>query len=200
MIEICKRRNWRKKNRHNGTTMINMFQSDKVSVGNYTYGKLTVFSDNEKEHLFIGHFCSIAPGVTFVLEHPTNHISTFPFKVKALKSEKREAVSKGNIVVEDDVWIGTNATILSGVHIGQGAIIAAGSVVTKDVEPYAIVGGVPAKTIKYRFEPEMIEQLLKIDYSKLDYNLILEHQGELYCNLEDVDQLDWLPKKENSGF
>ena len=123
------------------------------------------------------------------------NISTFPFKV-SFSLEEYEATSKGNIVIDDDVWIGYGATILSGVHIGQGAVIAAGAVVTKDVPPYAIVGGVPAKVIKYRFPQEMIEALLKIDYSKLDKNMISAHIDELYQELTDLQQLDWLPRKE----
>lgn len=91
--------------------------------------------------------------------------------------------------------------ILSGVHIGQGAVVAAGAVVTKDVPPYAIVGGVPAKVIKYRFSPEVIEQLLKLDYSKLTDDMIRERIDELYTSLEgksleEVEKLlEWFPKK-----
>ena len=112
-------------------------------------------------------------------------------------NEKQEGVSKGNIIVDDDVWIGFRSTILSGVHIGQGAIVAAGSVVTKDVPPYAIVGGVPAKVIKYRFSPEMITELLRVDYSQLTEELVKEHIEDLYKDLEDKGQLQWLPKKKN---
>ena len=106
-----------------------------------------------------------------------------------------EGKSKGNIYVDDDVWIGYGAIILSGVHIGQGAVIAAGAVVTVDIPPYAIVGGVPAKVLKYRFESDMIEELLKIDYSKLDKEMIEEHIDDLYIELKNPKQLDWLPKR-----
>lgn len=84
---------------------------------------------------------------------------------------------------------------MSGVHIGQGAVVATGVVVTKDVPPYAIVGGVPAKVIKYRFEPEMIEELLKVDYSKLTKKDIEKHIDDLYVELKNLSQLDWMPKK-----
>ncbi|NLK24601.1 MAG: CatB-related O-acetyltransferase [Clostridiales bacterium] len=106
-----------------------------------------------------------------------------------------DAISKGDIIVRDDVWIGQRAIILSNVNIGQGAVIAAGSVVTKDVPPYAIVGGVPAKVIKYRFSPEMIKELLKIDYSKLTDEMIKEHINDFYTELKDIKQLEWVPKR-----
>ena len=83
---------------------------------------------------------------------------------------------------------------MSGVHIGQGAVIAAGSVVTKDIPPYAIVGGVPAKIIKYRFSSDMITELLKIDYRKLTEDAIRQHINDLYVELKDINQLNWLPK------
>lgn len=188
---------WREYNQNNSTTCANEFDPRNVEVGNYTYGELTVLNFGENEKLKIGSFCSIASGVVFSLnaDHFTNHISTFPFKVKVLNEQIKEAASKGDIIVDDDVWIGQNAIILSGVHIGQGSVIAAGAVVSKDVPAYAIVGGVPAKVIKYRYEPGMIDELLKLDYSKLTKEMIEEHVGELYQELTDVKQLEWMPRK-----
>lgn len=103
--------------------------------------------------LYNGNFVSIAQNVIFMLnsEHYTNHISTYPFKVKYILAENEEAISKGDNIIEDDVWIGYGVIIMSGIKIGKGTIIGAGSFVTKDVPPYSIVVGVPAKILKYRF-------------------------------------------------
>ena len=145
-------RKWNRRNRHNFTHAKNLFDIDKVSVGIATYGELNVLTYNNENVLRIGNYCSIGPNVWFVVsaDHRLDCISTYPFRNKFYEREFLEAISKGDIIVEDDVWIGCNVTILSGVHIGQGAVIAAGAVVNKDVPDYAIVGGVPAKVLKYR--------------------------------------------------
>ena len=187
---------WRKRNTHNGTTAVNQFLPDNVTVGRHTYGSLLVLTDNRQARLRIGDFCSIAPDVIFIpcSDHYTNHVSTFPFKVK-IAGEQFEAISKGDIVVCSDVWIGARATILSGVTIGQGAIVSAGSVVTRDVPPYAIVGGVPARVIKYRFDEETIKKLQKLDFSKFDEKTIRQHMDDLYTPVTDGTDLSWLPQK-----
>lgn len=197
-MRTCRvKRLWRKKNKHNFTHMKNIFDTDKVQVGNYTYGELFILDHGNQSKMRIGHFCSIAPGVTFVLnsDHYTNHISTYPFKVLITKTQAQEAISKGDIIIGDDVWIGCNATIMSGVTIGQGAVVAAGAVVTKDVPPYAIVGGVPAKVIKYRFKSPLIEEMVKIDYSKMIQQQIEEHIDTLYVMVKDSAMFDWMPKR-----
>ena len=188
---------WKKKNKHNYTRLAQPTDINKISVGNYTYGPLRVLNNSEKYWLKVGHFCSIAQNVTFSVcsDHPIDRISTYPFKVVCMGCQRYEAVSKGDIVVEDDVWIGHGATILSGVRIGQGAVVAAGAVVTKDVPPYAIVGGVPANIIKYRFPPHIIEALLEVDYGKLTKEMVREHVDDLYMELTDVEQLKWIPQK-----
>lgn len=189
---------WRRRNKHNFTMAKNCFNAQSVEVGNGTYGELYVrHFGNQDEKLQIGNFCSIAPDCVFVLggEHYYKNLSTYPFKVKN-GLLNNESICKGTIVVDDDVWIGFGVTILSGIHIGQGAIIAAGAVVTKDVPAYAIVGGIPAKIIKYRFENNLIEELIKIDYSKLDREMIERHIEDIYVDLVDTKQLAWLPKKK----
>ena len=188
---------WRARNPHNTTSLLSETPIECVHVGKGTYGGLNVLNFDGTTQLRIGNYCSIGPEVLFVpsADHYTDRISTFPFHAKCISTDALEGIGKGDIIVEDDVWIGCRVTVLSGVHIGQGAVVAAGSVVNKDVPPYAIVGGVPAKVIKYRFEPEMIEELMKIDYSKLDKDMIQSHADDLYQKLENKEQLAWLPKR-----
>lgn len=188
---------WKYHNCENFTSVVREFPPNTVEVGKRTYGRLLIYNDIKGRKLKLGSYCSVADEVTFLLgiDHRTMNISTYPFKQMLVDRYSFDAISKGDIVVDDDVWIGYRATIMSGVHIGQGAVVAAGAVVTKDVPPYAIVGGVPAKVIRYRFEPEIVEELLKIDYSRLTDEMIKEHIDELYTNLEDVEQLEWMPKK-----
>ena len=122
-----------------------------------------------REKLIIGKFCSIACGTKFLFNcanHTLKSLSTytFPLFYEEWELEKSNITTawdnKGNIVIGNDVWIGYEAVIMAGVHIGDGAIIAARAVVTKDVPSYTIVGGTPAKEIRKRFDAEVIEQLL----------------------------------------
>lgn len=187
------RRKYRKLNKHNYTQIMNICDLSKISVGKKTYGEINVFDwSPAATKLYIGSYCSIAPGVQFLLggEHTLKSMSTYPFKVKVF-GESREAGSKGDIIVKDDVWLGTNAIICSGVTIGQGTVVAAGAVVTKDVAPYAIVGGNPAKIIKYRFEEPLRKKLLEIDVASM-FDRFSEKDVELiYSNLtpEVLDSL-----------
>lgn len=183
---------WRRKNQHNLTTANNFFNSDLVFVGKASYGELNIIQFANINCLEIGNFVSIAEKVTFLLdsEHYIDHFSTYPFKVKLLGIEREESFGKGNITVDDDVWIGYGSTIMSGVHIGQGAIISARSVVTKDVPPYAIVGGVPARVIKYRFSREICETLIKIDFSKLTETFVSEHIEILYKKIDSKNDVE----------
>lgn len=189
---------WRKQNSHNRTRMLKVFNRELVSVGKYTYGGLRILNYDNKSNLRIGNFCSIAPNVVFLVsaDHRMECVSTFPF-LSNFTNQNYEAPSKGDIIVDDDVWVGYGSTIMSGVHIGQGAVIAAGAVVTKDVPPYAIVGGIPAKIIKYRFSLDMINELLKVDYSKLTDEMVKENIEVLYQELTDLKQLDWMPRKND---
>lgn len=133
--------------------------------------------------LKIGKFCSIACGAKFIFtsaNHTMSSLSTYPFPLFFEEwglpvSEVTSAWdNKGDIVIGNDVWIGYEAVILSGVHIGDGAIIGTRAVVTKDVEPYTIVGGVPAKPIRRRFDGETVEKLLKLRWWDLPPDVLGE--------------------------
>jgi acetyltransferase-like isoleucine patch superfamily enzyme len=186
------RKSWRKKNGHNETVPGTMFRINRVTVGKKTSGVLNVTDFSPLNiKLKIGSYCSISSGVQFLLggEHQIDSISTYPFKVKRF-GYKYEACSKGDIVVGDDVWIGTNAIICSGVQIGQGVIVAAGAVVTKAVPPYAVAGGNPAKVIKYRFSQDIIARLLSIDLIKLFDSFGRDDIGDIYLPLPESKLLD----------
>ncbi|HDR1486969.1 TPA: CatB-related O-acetyltransferase, partial [Pasteurella multocida] len=161
----------------------NLVRHPNIIVGDFTYyddaENVENFEKNVKYHfdflgdkLIIGKFCMIGSDVKFIMNganHQMNAISTYPFGIfgyewaKALP-EKAELSSKGDTVIGNDVWIGYNATIMPGVKIGDGAIIGTNSVVTKNVPPYAIVAGNPARVIRKRFSPEKIEQLLALKW------------------------------------
>lgn len=148
-------------------------------IGSYTYGLPNVLHWGEKSTLRVGKFCSIADDVTIFLggNHRVDWITTYPFGI--LKKDFPNASSitghpstKGDVVIGNDVWIGQGATIMSGVTIGDGAVIAAYSVITKNVNPYEIVGGNPAKHIRYRFSNEAIQKLLLIRWWDWDVEKI----------------------------
>ena len=135
----------------------------------------------------------IASDVKFIMNganHLTNAISTYPFAIfgngweKAM--EEKEYPQKGNIIIGNDVWIGYNATIMAGVTIGDGAIIATNATVVKDVAPYSIVGGNPATEIKKRFPPETIEKLLELKWWDWDIEKITSHIQTLTGNTIDT--------------
>lgn len=170
---------WIKRNKHNKTRMGNYFPLNVVSVGNWTYGKLIVhYFEGNNEELRIGNYVSIGPDVEFFLggEHHPKYISNYPFALYipgCNSKEKLDRSSKGPIIIDDDVWIGAHVLILSGVHIGQGAVIGAGSVVAKDIPPYAIF--INNEIVKYRFDEETVEKLLNINYSRIDGEFIVNH-------------------------
>lgn len=149
-----------------------------IIVGDFTYIADSEFESHVTHHydfigdkLIIGKFCQIAAGVEFVMNganHQMNAVSTFPFYTLEGWKMNPPAASdmpfKGDTIIGNDVWIGQNATILPGVHIGDGAIIGANSVVGSNVGPYAVVVGNPAETIRYRFDKDLTELLLKFKW------------------------------------
>jgi acetyltransferase-like isoleucine patch superfamily enzyme len=163
------------------------------SFGKYTYGRPRIYSWTENTKLEVGNFCSISENVIIYLggNHRIDWVTTFPFgHVKQGTFDNFDGtghpVSRGDVIIGNDVWISANVTILSGVTIGDGAVIANSSHVIKNVEPYSIVGGNPAKFIKYRFEPEQIAKLLEIKWWDWDDEKINENLP-LICN-ENINQ------------
>lgn len=161
--------------------------------GKYSYGKPNVHWANEHAKLRVGNFCSIAGNVNIYLggNHRTDWVTTYPFghinqSVFNTFNGVGHPATKGDVTIGNDVWIGCNATIMSGVTIGDGAVIANNSHVVKDVEPYTLVGGNPAKYVKHRFTPEQIEQLLKIRWWYWDDAKINEYVP-LLCD-ENINQ------------
>jgi virginiamycin A acetyltransferase len=184
---------WSRKNKHNRTLAGRVFPKDIVTVGNFSYGKLNVysFSNGLGEKLEIGNFVSIADNVSFLLggNHNLLRLTTFPINEMFLNIRYRDSISKGPIIIEDDVWIGFGSTILSGVRIGKGSVIAAGSVVVKDVEPYSVYGGNPAKLIKYRFDSSIIHELQALDLNEF-FSRINESNIQLVN--EEIQHIDKL--------
>ena len=170
----------------------NIITNPQISVGDYTYyddpedvynfekNVLYLFEFME-DKLIIGKFCQIATGVRFIMNgsnHAMSGFSTYPFKVfggEWSSKNPMQVVSKGDTVIGNDVWTGNSATIMPGIKIGDGAIIGANSLVTKDVEPYTIVGGNPAKEIRKRFDEETIRLLFALKWWDWDVQKITDN-------------------------
>ena len=182
-----------------------------ITVGDFTmYSDFvndpTLFENNNvlyhypinHDKLQIGKFCSIACGAKFLFNsanHTLSSLSTYPFPLffEEWGLEKKDVTNawdnKGDIVIGNDVWIGYEAVVLAGVTIGDGAIIGTRAVVTKNVPPYTIVGGVPAKPIKKRFSEETISALLEIQWWNWSKERIARNIGAIQCgNIEQLKQ------------
>lgn len=163
----------------------------KLTIGDGSYiNGMDLYCWSDQVQIEIGKYCSIADKVTFVLggEHDKDWVTTYPiidlWQLSEYYSVKKPRF-KGNIILGNDVWIANNVTVLSGVRIGDGAVVAAGSVVVKDVAPYAIVGGNPAKLIKYRFSHEIIEGLKMIKWWDWDRETILREMVPFITSPEE---------------
>lgn len=162
-------------------------------IGRYTY----ITTGCEISNCKIGRFCSVAGGVKIGLgKHPVDHVSTSPVfyssnnRLRSCFYEDSSVEEKSDVCIGNDVWIGTNAIIVNDVKIGDGAVIAAGAVVTKDVPPYSIVGGVPAKVIRSRFPEETVEKLLELKW----WNSDDEQLKKMAADFSDVEK--FLKSKE----
>jgi acetyltransferase-like isoleucine patch superfamily enzyme len=172
-----------------------------MSFGKYTYGTPAIFWENEYAKLVVGNFCSIADNVRIFLggNHRTEWVTTYPFghihtdTFNGYNGDGHPS-TKGNVLIGNDVWIGGNVTIMSGVTIGDGAVIANNSHVVKDVEPYSLIGGNPAKLIKYRFTQEQIDKLLEIKWWYWDDNKINKYTP-LLCN-KNIDEFIQMAEKD----
>ena len=178
-----------------------------VKIGKYTYGiqdsnvvwdsdAWTYKNEKIRPKLIVGKYCSIGANPRFFLggNHRYDWVTTYPFHVKMIHNYTFDSLddsiegyplSNGDIIIGNDVWFGENVTVMSGVRIGDGAVIGANSTVVSDIEPYSISGGHPAKHIKYRFSNEVIEKLLDIkwwDVEESKLNLLLP-----YMCVNDID-------------
>ena len=177
-----------------------------ISIGDYTYyddpdgaedfeAHVTYHYEFLGDRLVIGKFCAIARGITFIMNganHRMNSVTTYPFNIMGHGWEKctptlEDLPFKGDTVVGNDVWIGQDVTVMPGVHIGDGAIIAAESVVTRDIPPYHVAGGNPCRVIRKRFDDALIDYLLALKWWDWDAE-------KIFCNLEalcsgDLEQI-----------
>lgn len=172
----------------------NIIKNPNIIVGDYTYyddfENVENFEKNVKYHfdfigdkLIIGKFCMIASDVKFIMNganHKMDGITAYPFYIfgkdwASSAPESKDLPYKGDTIIENDVWIGHNVTIMPGVKIGNGAIISTNSTVIKNVEPYSIVGGNPAKEIKKRFSEDKINELLQLKWWDWEIEKITEN-------------------------
>lgn len=172
----------------------NIVRNPNIIVGDYTYyddfEDVENFEENVKYHfdfigdkLIIGKFCMIASGATFIMNganHKMDGITAYPFNIfgkewERITPEISDLPYKGDTIIGNDVWIGANVTIMPGIKVGDGTIIATNTTVTKDVEPYAIVGGNPAKELKKRFSDEKIKELMELKWWDWDVKKITEN-------------------------
>ncbi len=176
-----------------GINIFGVLVDGKIEIGDFTsiWGpNVELFAGYGK--IKIGKFCSIARNVTiYNFNHILNRPSTFFFNKRFFTgNQDDDIISKGDVEIGNDVWIGANSVILSGVKVGNGAVIAAGSIVSKDVPPYAVVGGNPAIVLKFRFSDEVIDKLLELKWWDWAYEKILANQSFFNKDVVECKFLD----------
>ncbi len=161
----------------------------RYQIGEHTYGKPEIIHWGEEANLKIGKFCSISRHVVVFLgsEHRTDWVSTYPLPElwDSAKTIPGHPATKGDVIIGNDVWIGYNVTIVSGVKIGDGAVIGTGAVVAKDIPPYGVAVGNPARVVRYRFDEKTIEKLLKIKWWDWPDEKVAEHAHLICSSLVD---------------
>lgn len=172
------------------------------SVGDFTYGHLNINGNGE---LKVGKFCSIAPDVLILLEgHRLDWVSMYPFLDYDMSTNWSNArllsnnhiVRKGPVIIGNDVWLGTGATILGNVKIGDGAVVCARSLVVRNIKPYSVYGGIPAKFMYYRFNAEIIEILKKLKWWDWPYEKINKYI-HILCEKPNLEVLKKLLEENN---
>jgi chloramphenicol O-acetyltransferase type B len=172
----------------------------RTQLANVSIGRCTYLAGARCGNATIGSFCSIGPDAIIggMGHHPTHWLSTHPVFYSSFRqagltfSERSQFEELRRTTLGNDIWIGARAVVLDGVQIGHGAIVAAGAVVTKDVPPYAIVGGVPAKVLRYRFPQEVVELLLKWQWWNLPLDILQQLAPEF------VNRDEWTPEEIRS--
>lgn len=177
----------------NDVTKSGILGKSPISVGRFTYGfeNISIKQWNEGASLNIGAFCSIAMNTTIFLggNHRTDWITTYPFGHIFQGELGGDNIighpsTNGDVKIGNDVWIGSGVTIMSGITIGDGAVLSANSCVVKDVLPYQIVGGNPSKLIRYRFDDNIIQLLLRLKWWDLPLAIIKDISSTL-CSRPD---------------
>ena len=163
-----------------------------TECGKYSYGNPTIHRWGNKSKIYFGNFCSLGPNIDIFMgaDHRFDYVTTSPLGSESFNNafpnaHKDFLLERGDLIIGHDVWIGANTKIFSGIEIGSGAIIGAGSVIRKNVEPYSIVYGNPAKEVSKRFDAQTIEKLLKIKWWFLDESKINLLSNSLLSN--DID-------------
>ena len=163
-----------------------------IEVGDFSFcwGRFLIYPNPNSSKVIIKKFCSIADSVTFILNgnHHTDYATQYSrfYKLRFVNKFHDIVIKKGNIIVGNDVWIGYGATILEGVELGDGSVVAASSVITKNVPPYAIVAGNPAKVIRYRFSDKNIDNLLEMQWWDWTDNMLVKCMPHLLSSNIDM--------------
>ena len=187
----------------NDSIKIGRVGNSQTTLGRFSYGfeNITIRQWGEGAAIKVGAFCSIADSVTVFLggNHRTDWITTFPFghifqDDLGGNGIKGHPTTNGDVIIGNDVWVGSRVTVMSGVCVGDGAVLAANSTVIKDVEPYSIVGGNPAKLIKKRFSNDIIDLLLALEWWSLPLEDI-KSMETILCSTPKIEVLQKLVEK-----